>query len=173
MLILQRLEVPQVPLILENDKYNLDSILAYLQSLVGYFYSCNAPLSDDILGQGQGSANYNEGSFTITATGFAVNPTSTARFVQVGKQTTIIFPQIQSTSNATTMTITGIPATLVAAYPAWVMIPTFDNGFVPVNGMVLADATTTWTVFSNSVGAGWTAAGIKGFQNCAVTYISI
>jgi hypothetical protein len=70
MFILPRLEVPEVPLTYTNDKLNLDAVLNYLQSLVGYFYNCNAPIleQDQILtgstGVGTTTAYWPEGVIT-------------------------------------------------------------------------------------------------------------
>lgn len=42
MLILPKLEVPLFPLTTRVDQINIEQINSYLQSLIGYFYSCNA-----------------------------------------------------------------------------------------------------------------------------------
>lgn len=44
MFVLLRLEVPIPPLLYESEKINIENINSYLQSLTGYFYSCNALL---------------------------------------------------------------------------------------------------------------------------------
>lgn len=59
---------------------------------------------------------YEEGSFTVTATGFSgTAPSGIARYVRVGKQVTIHIPTLAGTSNAGTFTLTGIPPTLYAS----------------------------------------------------------
>ena len=62
------------------------------------------------------TTTYEEGTFTLTATGFSGTPPSgTASYVRVGKQVTINLPSLSGTSNATTFTVTGLP---VALYPS-------------------------------------------------------
>lgn len=46
-LILQKLEAPPVPLLLSgDDTRDIENLNSYLQSLVGYFYTCDAPVVD-------------------------------------------------------------------------------------------------------------------------------
>lgn len=172
MLILPKLETPLPPLTTGDDHIDLAGVLSYIHTLVGYLYNCNAPLADDVLGSNASSAKYIEGTFTVTATGFTTSINSPANYVQIGKHVALSLPLIQGTSNSTAFTLTGIPTNILALYPSYVMIPTFDNG-LSVNGMVLCNNTSTWTVNSNSGAGGWTAAGNKGFQNCVVSYISV
>ena len=172
MLILPKLDAPFPPLTTGDDHLDLEGVLGYLHTLIGYLYNCNAPLADDLLGANAGSAKYIEGTFTVTLTGFTTTIDGPARYVQVGKHVVLALPFLQGTSNSTAFTLTGIPAGILALYPSYVMIPTIDNGG-PVNGMVLCNNTSTWTMNSNSGGGGWTAAGNKGIQNCVVSYISV
>ena len=174
MLILPKLEPPNLPLMVDDDTYKITSVINYLQSLIDYLYNCNALLADTVLGEGQGSAVYNTGSFTVTGTGFSgTAPSGTAQYIQIGKQVTVFLPAIQGTSNATTFTITGILPSIAAAYLSYSTIPTFDNTFA-INGMIQLSASgTTWTLFRDSLGNIWTPSGAKGTREFAISYISI
>lgn len=65
---------------------------------------------------------YTEGTFTITGTGFSGTVTGTARYIRIGKSVTLYLPQLQGTSNATTFTMTGMPAAIRPARIQWVLI---------------------------------------------------
>jgi hypothetical protein len=55
------------------------------------------------------------GTFTITLTGFTANPTGTAVYSVTNNVVTLFIPALTATSNATTMTATGLPAAIQPA----------------------------------------------------------
>src|SRR5262249_12811595 len=57
----------------------------------------------------------NTGTFTMTYTGFASNPTCTSTWSRISKIVVLLLCQATGTSNATTMTGTGMPAEIQPA----------------------------------------------------------
>lgn len=115
------------------------------------------------------------GSFTMTATGFTTTVTGTAFFARNGNIVTLIIPTLTGTSNANTLTLTGIPAAIVPATSTSSQNCTIlcaDNGINEVCRLIMLAGSTTWTI-SRISGAGFTASGTKGPANpFVVTYIS-
>ena len=112
---------------------------------------------------GLGSAaftSYEEGSFTVTATGFSGTvPSGTARYVRIGKHVTLRLPQLSGTSNATTCTITGLFPPLIPAIAATVVVAIVDNGVGIIGQMIVgSDGVMTLTKID---GTGFTASGTK------------
>ena len=116
---------------------------------------------------------YTEGTFTVTATGFTTTVTGTARYVRVGKQVTLRLPALGGTSNATTFTLTGIPAGLVAGDQAHVPVIVQDNGpGLAIPGIITTTpASTTWNVSKDCAGGAWTAANAKSIGASTLTYL--
>ena len=75
-----------------------------------------------------GVPSYTDSPFTATITGMSTSLTVTARYVQIGKQVTLTLPgDATRTSNATTMTITGIPAGIVPGHEVCAAFRAADN----------------------------------------------
>jgi hypothetical protein len=115
---------------------------------------------------------YTSSTFTVTATGFTTTVTGTVRYVQVGAQVTMHLPLLSGTSNATTFTLTGIPAGLAPATPGgYVLMPrTIDNGADAIGSLTLGGGATTWQVNRQGFVA-WTASGTKSLYNTWLTYL--
>lgn len=127
------------------------------------------------LGIGAGTAAtqpYEEGTFTVTGTGFSgTAPSGTASYVRVGKQVTVLLPQVSGTSNATTFTVTGLP---VALYPAAnVLWPrrVFDNTSVITTGLLHLTSAGLIELYAGPALTPFTASGIKGLYVCTLTYL--
>lgn len=104
---------------------------------------------------------YTEGTFTLTGTGFSgTAPSGTASYVQVGKLVVVNTPTISGTSNATTFTLTGIPAGIAPAPGGYHTLLGVDNG---INLLVVAHlAGTTWQMLQpTGAGFAWAAANQK------------
>lgn len=127
---------------------------------------------------------YTEGSFTIAGTGFSAcsqgvlsgsTCTATAYYVRVGKAVTLYIPYLAGTSNATTFTLTGIPAAIRPARAQNVQASTIgDNSSGDNAGSldILTDGTAviyrrTSTSAQVSV---WTASNTKTFYYNTVQY---
>jgi hypothetical protein len=104
------------------------------------------------------------GSFTLTLTGMTGSTTGTVVYAidPSGKFAQITNPSITGTSNATTMTGTGVPSVLSANSNATIPYGVTDSGTSTLGGMV-GVGTTTWTfdkVFGTT--GGFTNSGTKG-----------
>lgn len=116
------------------------------------------------------------GTFTITYTGFTAAVTGTAVWTRNGNQVMLFLPVATGTSNATTMTATGLPNAINPTRAQW--LAQSANGVGEDNGasVVLAvrintNNTITFTGNGNVAGA-FTASGTKGVQNaCVISYM--
>jgi hypothetical protein len=116
------------------------------------------------------------GSFTITGTGFTANPTGTAFWRRIGPVVIINLPALSGTSNATTFTLTGIPAAIQASSAQNSPIINNVNNGVLINSVIGFGTSSTWTLSTAVVGSGfnssgWANAGTKGLSACTVTYV--
>lgn len=102
---------------------------------------------------------YDEGSFTATGTGFTTSVTGTAAFVQVGKQVALFLPSLTGTSNATTFTVTGMPAGIQPTQTSWHMVRVMNNSVDVVGLLRLNGGSSTIDVFA-TIGAGAFAAAL-------------
>lgn len=118
--------------------------------------------------------DYDEGEFVVTGTGFSgTAPSGTARYVRVGKQVTVMIPpNISGTSNATTMTLTGLPPALAPGMAVMAPFRCVDNsGSKAAFGLVnIVAGTTTIELYIDGTPAAWTASGTKGWWAIALTY---
>lgn len=115
---------------------------------------------------------YDEGTFSVTSTEFTVTQVGTASYVQVGKRVTLYLPQIVGTSNATTFTLTGIPAGLLPTQTSWQAARTMDNTVVTAVGALRLNAASgTIDVFPTMAAGAWTAAGTKRLSSMVVPYL--
>jgi hypothetical protein len=117
------------------------------------------------------------GTFTATYTGFASNPSGTARYSINGSTCTIIFPIGTATSNATSFTITGLPAACQPTRGQFVPVSqaAIENNGVTVAGNPVdasfAAASGTVTLYLSGLNNSWTASGTKGASSAfSVTY---
>jgi hypothetical protein len=114
---------------------------------------------------GNEAFDYDEGSFTVTITGCTTSPTATAYYTRIGKSVTLTIPQLSGTSNATTLTFTGVPASIrPASFTPYISLPViYNNGAVVPDGGVRVDATGTLTFFNSSLNTNtFTSSNAKG-----------
>jgi hypothetical protein len=88
----------------------------------------------------------------------------------VGQQVTLMLPYLPGTSNATTLTLTGIPAALTPAAIVVSLCLAQDNG-VNGTGFVRYNA-GVWDAGWAVGGLAWTASGAKALYNPVVTYVA-
>ena len=114
------------------------------------------------------------GTFTITGTGFAVNPTATARYVSLGNVVILFLPELTGTSNAATFTLTGLPAAIVPTQTSNHIVTITDGqgGATDAYGLLrLTGGSATITMLSPvSADQTWTATGTKTLYATSVTY---
>src|SRR5262245_29025176 len=109
---------------------------------------------------------YETGTFAITATGMTTTVSGTAQYVKMGRQVTLGLPKLTGTSNATTMTLTGLPVGLNPdpAIGGKVLVRTTDNGLITTG--VLALSIPPINVYRNVAGQAWSATGEKTLWDC-------
>lgn len=115
---------------------------------------------------------YEEGTFTGTITGIAGTPTATMRYTRIGKKVTLTASGPWSgTSNATSKTITGMPASL---YPTTETrapsVSVFDNGGASVIGLLRINTNGVIDVFPTIAGGNWTASGTANVDQFSISY---
>ncbi len=120
------------------------------------------------------------GSFTGTLTGVTTTVTGTIYYQIIGSVCTLMFPaSLSGTSNATSMTVTGLPS---ACQPATTSpsapIAMVDNGIVKMGILGVTPGSGTITAYLGVVsgtymtvnGSAFTASGSKGLSDAVFTY---
>jgi len=112
------------------------------------------------------------GTFTITGTGFTANPTATATWHLNNNVVTLNIPinTIQGTSNATSFTLTGLPAAINPANPKRVgLLSGVDNTstYVACDAYISANVIT---LLPARAGQAWTASGTKALYDGTITW---
>ena len=104
------------------------------------------------------------GSFTATLTGCTTAPTATVLYVVTDNLVTLTIPSVSATSNATTCTLTGLPAYIQPATLNASCNIVGQNAGAYSNNITAAISPGSGTItlsFAGS-GAGWTNTGVKG-----------
>lgn len=131
----------------------------------------------DVLASGTGLLRYKSvevattqvGTFTGTFTGFSSAQTAQCQFHLIGSPgaaaTKIItFPSFAATSNATTMTLTGLPASIAANTGMVQTLLVKDSGTDAVgNARIVSGSPQVVTFGVSAASGGFTASGSKGF----------
>jgi hypothetical protein len=120
-----------------------------------------------------GVPSYTEGTYTVTATGYAAAVTGTARYTQIGALVTVHLPQLSGASNAETMTLTGLPGALQPTQAAEQVVAVQDAGLTREGRLALAAGSSTMTVYPNVVGNAWTTSGTKRLMATVVSYVRL
>lgn len=117
-----------------------------------------------------GVPSYDTGTFTVTATGMTTTVTGTAQYVKIGRQVLLGLPKLTGVSNATTLTLTGLPALLTPdpALGGTALVRTTDNGLIAVGVLLLSPLPLR--VYRNVAGQAWSASGEKTLWDCWLTY---
>lgn len=120
------------------------------------------------------SSFYEVSSYTATLTGCTTSPTYTVVYTKIGNQVTLMFPSWAGTSNATTKTLTGMPAAIrpSGTYPVYGMISNvIDNTAAATTpGSFYIASSGVITMYPNTAGGNWTNSGTATGQNCCITY---
>ncbi|HNB44617.1 MAG TPA: hypothetical protein PLL72_10500 [Burkholderiaceae bacterium] len=109
------------------------------------------------------------GAFTASLTGCSAAVTGTARYVVDNDVCTLYLPGLTGTSNATSATITGLPASMQPGSAVFgTALLSLDNG---VEVVAQCDITAgVITLYRNGSATGWTASGTKGIRAQTITY---
>jgi hypothetical protein len=116
------------------------------------------------------------GTFTITMTGCTTSPTGTATWARAGSIVTLVLPVITGISNATTFTLTGLPAGIQPATVAdqyQRLAICVDNG-ANVDAIIRVQAGSGTLTLNKASLAAFTNSGTKGLSaESAITYLLI
>lgn len=141
------------------------SLAAESASDVASLFGCSASSSLYLNGGGGCTLPTASYSGTLTVTGCTTSPTVAFSAQTIGTLAIITIDPVTCTSNATTFTMTGLPAALSAAVPQ--ILPCafwqFDDNSAAIQ-FVQADISGTVVHWQNAatVGLTWTASGTKG-----------
>ena len=128
----------------------------------------------DLINEALNTLGVTTSTFTITGTGFAVNPTATARYIQLGMVVVLFLPELTGTSNATTFTLTGLPAGIVPTQLSNHIVTITDGqgGATDAYGLMrLSGGSSIITMICPVISDGsWTATGTKTLYATSVTY---
>lgn len=112
-----------------------------------------------------------QGSFTITLTGFTAGVTGTAVYSITNNVVTLFIPALTGTSNATTMTATGLPASITPATAhngfAMAFIDNGATGSTPGRADISAASTILFYAAAWNNSSSWTNSGTKGLTSGA------
>ena len=115
--------------------------------------------------------DYEEGSFTATGTGFTTSPTATWEYVKVGNMVVLTMATITGTSNSTSFTVTGMPATIrPSSTSRFVIGITSDNSAADAASLITINSAGVVTLFRNVAGNVFTGSGTKYVSPCSVSY---
>ncbi len=124
-------------------------------------------------GTWEGQVHSSSGTFTLTGTGFTVEPTTTVEYVKFGRLVHLFIPRASMTgiSNSTSFVCTGIPYHLQpvtdSAFP---LCEAYDNGTLCSAAILLTG--TTLVVSKGALGQAWTGSGVKNFVGSEFTYLA-
>lgn len=116
-----------------------------------------------------------QSSFNAVLNGGTTAPTTPVNWYKIGKQVTLFVGGQSFTSNATTFTLTGLPAEIQPATlggQASAMLQAFDNGVqIFTANAVINNGSGTITLTKNGNASGWTAAGTKSINAFTMSYL--
>ena len=101
------------------------------------------------------------GSFTGTLTGCTTAPTQTVNYTKIGNSVTVSLASADTTgtSNATTKTITGMPAAVRPTRTVIFYASMIDNGGAAAIGVVTVASSGVISFFQGAGAAAWTNSG--------------
>jgi hypothetical protein len=112
------------------------------------------------------------GTFTGTLTGMTATVNTTCTFFRIGKFVAIFLGVGAGTSNATTFTMTGLPAEFQPAANTYVCGGvSLENNGLSVLGSADISPSGTISFYNGAFGATWTSSGTKGMNNGLVYYL--
>jgi hypothetical protein len=110
------------------------------------------------------------GVFSGTFTGYASGIPNNVTWARYGKLVMLNMPLFASTSNATTFTMTGLPAALQPTTIGHECFVSAEDNGANVIGIASITNTGTITFYKSVSGGAWTGSGTKGMRNCTLCY---
>lgn len=115
--------------------------------------------------------DYQEETWTGTLTGCTTSPTYNIHSVKIGKVVTMDIPSSGGTSNATSKTITGMPAKFrPSTAKLMCVVGASDNGGTTVIAYMTIGTNGTLSFSATIAGANWTASGTCSISQISVSY---
>ena len=114
--------------------------------------------------------DYDESTFTATLTGCTTAPTGTVYVATMGKVIQIDVPAFTATSNATTKTLTGMPAGLRPATDKRGVYTAQDNSGAAAAALFNIGTDGVITLYPNANGDAWTASGTFVSRTFCISY---
>lgn len=111
-----------------------------------------------------------QNTFTATATGMTTSPTGSCKYSFDNGAVTIDLPVITGTSNATTFTLTGMPASIRPAADKDLLCRVQDNSGTVGLGLLRVKTTGVIELYVGASGAAFTASGTKALAAMSITY---
>ncbi len=112
---------------------------------------------------------YTAGSFTITLTGCSASVTGTATWERRGNAVTLLIPNLSGTSNATTATLTGLPAALQPPTEQFGVVNVIDNATEKIGAYRLF-TTGVIGLSAGVFGTAFVGSGVKSMRATQITY---
>ncbi len=113
---------------------------------------------------------FDRGEFTATLTGFTSATTGQITYERIGDVVSLsVRTDITGTSNATTMTLTGLPVQIIPEGSRSCLVRVQDAGTWMLGRAVIA-ADGSVTFYTNPGTGAFTASGIKGLGQLDTTY---
>ena len=112
---------------------------------------------------------YSAGTFTMSFTGCTAAVTGTATWEKRGNTVTLLIPALGGTSNATTATLTGMPAAIQPLTEQFALANVINNG-VEVIGAVRLFTSGTISLSSGIFGTAFTNTGSKSVRAMSLVY---
>lgn len=112
---------------------------------------------------------YSSGTFSGSLSGFSTSPSITVFYVRVGGMVILTASSVSFTSNATTMSLSGLPSHLTPATSKIVSHIVTDDG-VSATGRADVTSSSVINFYSSADAAPFVASGTKGFPCLMVTY---
>jgi hypothetical protein len=119
---------------------------------------------------------YSVGTFTATLTGVSGSVTGTAFYELNGETVNLLLPGLSGTSNATSCTITGLPAEITPTRDQGLAHPVIADNGVFALGTAIVRNTGEITIYDDDIGTSatnWTNSGTKTVVACNYTYLLI
>ena len=117
-----------------------------------------------------GTSLVSQSTFTATATGLTTTPTGTVKYAVINGTATLDIPSITGTSDATTFTLTGMPAAARPAADKDVLCRVQDNTGTVTVGLMRIKTTGVIELYASESGSAFTASGTKSVAPMSVSY---
>jgi len=110
-------------------------------------------------------------SFTMGVTGLSTSPTATCEYQRIGNQVQATIPALGGTSNATSFTLTGLPASIRPASAKNVPAVQLTNGGLGVLGSATVNTDGTITLSAGLLGTLFSALLGKSISKQEISWL--